>query len=108
MKIREYRNSLTWLVLGVFVLLLRWLVPAASIESVYSRGIYQVVRMAIDFLLASWMPFAMLYLFLLVGLGLLIQRVRRWWRNKEAISSTDYLVPCLVCLDFWAARFFFS
>ncbi len=81
---RTYQNSITWIALGLLAILLRWLIPASSIEEVYSRGIYQVVRMAIDFLIASWMPVAILYVFLIGGLGLLIQRTRRWWRQSMA------------------------
>lgn len=69
------RKHLIWIALGVVALLIRWLSGDELIEQWYSRGLFLGIRWLIDYLLASWIPFSMLYLF--VG-GLLIWAYGKW------------------------------
>lgn len=69
------RKHLIWIALGILALLIRWLSGAFFIEQWYSRGLFLGIRWLIDYLLASWIPFSMLYLF--VG-GLLVWGYWKW------------------------------
>lgn len=79
---KQYRRSLTWLGLGIVVILIRWLSPAPLIEQLYSRAVFPAFRAVWDNLLTSWLPIPLMYLMLLFLLGFFIQATRRWWRLR--------------------------
>jgi hypothetical protein len=78
------RKHLIWICLGIAALLIRWLSAASLIEQWYSRGLFPGIRWLIDYLLASWIPFSLLYLFVI---GLLIWGYWKWkktsFKNKS-------------------------
>lgn len=81
------RKHLIWIVLGCFALLIRWLSSPGFIEAWYSRGLFLVVRWLIDYLLAIWIPFSMIYLFF--G-GLLFWGYRKWKKTSFREQSWRY------------------
>lgn len=73
------RKHLVWITLGILALIIRWFSSAQFIEQWYSRGLFLGIRWIIDYLLASWVPFTMLYLF--IG-GLLFWGYRKWKKTS--------------------------
>lgn len=71
------RKYLVWIFLGVLSLALRLFLSPQLIEQGYSRGLFRVVRWGIDYLLAGWVPFVLLYLFVA---GLVLWLFYRWRR----------------------------
>lgn len=73
------RKHLIWISLGVVALVIRWFSSPGFIEQWYSRGVFLGIRWGIDYLLASWIPFTMIYLFF--G-GLLFWAYRKWKKTS--------------------------
>lgn len=69
------RKHLVWISLGLLALLVRWLASPHFIEYWYSRGLFLGIRWLIDYLVASWIPFSLLYLFVA---GILFWLVSKW------------------------------
>lgn len=65
-----------WVILAVITILLRVILPAEVIETVYSRGIFQVIRVIIDNTVGL-LPFPTLYLFVAGLLFLLVRSIRK-------------------------------
>ena len=64
-----------WIILAIITVILRIILPAEVIETVYSRGIFQVIRILIDNTVGL-LPFPALYLFVAGLLFLLIRSIR--------------------------------
>ena len=84
---KKYTNTIVWVALALIAILLRVVASPETIERVYSRGIFPVIRSSIDALL-GWLPFAWVYvlagflLLLLVINGVRAIRRRRPWQDR--------------------------
>ncbi len=70
------------IILGSLALLIRVLAGPEWIERYYSRGFFQLFRIFWDTILTSWIPFALLYILLLVLLLRFARAVYQWWRLR--------------------------
>ena len=100
------RKHLIWIGLGIIALLIRWLSTNSFIERWYSRGLFQGIRWIIDYLLASWIPFSMLYLFII---GLLAWGYWKWKKTAFKNKSWKQLTIAVFArlLAFLGALLFF-
>ena len=74
-----HRSSLIWLLLASVAVVIRAVAGSAFLENVYSRGVFIPIRYVYDYLL-TWLPFPLLYLFVvwvIYWLVRMIKRVRR-------------------------------
>jgi len=78
------RNKLIWIALGIFALLLRSLLSHQPelVEQYYSRGLFLAVRWSIDYLI-GWMPFPLIYLFILVLAIWLFVSLRGFYQKEK-------------------------
>ncbi|OAV46122.1 DUF3810 family protein [Lewinella sp. 4G2] len=79
MTLRRYAPSALLLVL----LLLRWLLPAAAIEAVYSRGFFVAFRSVWDYTLPL-LPIPLFYVFWLAVILFLALSLVRWKKARKA------------------------
>ena len=75
-----------WLILALVTVLLRIILPAQVIETVYSRGIFQVIRLIIDNTVGH-LPFPTVYLFVAGLLFLLIRSIRNAVKSKASFKE---------------------
>ncbi len=78
------KRKAIWIGLGIVAVILRWIggFNPEWIEKIYSRGLFQGIRIAIDYLLA-WLPIPLIYPFFFVGLFLLFRSARRWYQSRD-------------------------
>ncbi len=78
---KQHKTKLIWIGLGLAVLAVRVVFSPhpALVEQYYSRGLFPLIRWAIDYLLA-WIPVPLIYLFLFGILYFIGLNVRRWWK----------------------------
>ncbi len=81
------KRELFWIVLAVSTLILRWVASPFVIERFYSRGLFQLVRIFIDFVL-SWSPIPLIYVFFTTLIWYLI----RVWRRRDKTRSLGRVV----------------
>lgn len=82
-KVNMKKRELFWIIFAVSTLILRWVASPLFIERFYSRGLFQLIRIFIDFSL-SWLPIPLIYLFF-AGLTWHIIRV---WRRRDRTRNT--------------------
>lgn len=70
-----------WELLALSAVLLRAFLPPTAIEWVYSRGLFQGVRLLFDGL-SALCPFPMVYLLAVLLLGWLFWKAHRFWRHR--------------------------
>lgn len=101
------KKSLIWIGLGLFALVLRLLLGQYPmlIEQYYSRGLFTLIRVSIDFL-AAWFPVALIYVFFSFLLVILISRAVKFWRwdAKWQVKLGRAVVSVVA---FWMAVVFF-
>lgn len=106
-RTKKEKRQLIWIGLGLIALLLRFLggfFPGA-VEVIYSRGLFLAVRWMIDYLLA-WLPFPLLYLFIIVLLVWIVRSVMLFFRKKETWKRR--LISALLGIGaFWGGGIFF-
>ena len=89
-KYKMKKKHQIWVALGMLALLIRWLASPQVIEYAYSRGIFLVVRWIIDYLLASWVPFCLIYLFFA---AILYWGYRKWKMTSfRTLTAKDWLL----------------
>ncbi|MEO0896390.1 MAG: DUF3810 domain-containing protein [Bacteroidota bacterium] len=119
-KLREISwkdSSFIWIMLGLLTLLLRWLfsINPAFTEILYSRGIFQVIRVLYDFTV-GWIPIAFLYLLapllLFLGMRRLIKGIKtpmsiRKRLGKGVINLLAFFSGVFFLFHFlWAFNYF--
>lgn len=99
-------KHLAWIALGVLALVIRWLAGPQLIEQWYSRGLFLGIRWLIDYLLASWIPFCLLYLFFA---GLFFWAYLKWKKTSfRQLSWQQWIIGGAVrLLAFVGALLFF-
>jgi len=80
-----------WVILAVVTILFRIILPAEIIEKVYSRGLFQLIRLVIDNTVGL-LPFPTLYLFVAGLLFLLIKNIRNAIQSKAPFKLEKWLV----------------
>ncbi|MGK0364578.1 MAG: hypothetical protein ACI85O_001635 [Saprospiraceae bacterium] len=75
-----------WIILAVITVLFRIILPASVIESVYSRGIFQFIRIVIDNTVGL-LTFPTLYLFVAGLLFLLVRSIRNGIRFEGSFKQ---------------------
>ena len=75
-----------WVILASATILLRVILPAEVIETVYSRGIFQAIRLFIDNTVGL-LPFPTVYLFVAGLLFLLLRSIRNGIQFKGSFKE---------------------
>ena len=75
-----------WIILALITVLLRVILPAEIIEMVYSRGIFQVIRLVIDNTVGL-LPFPTVYLLVAGLLFLLVRSIRNGIKSKATFKQ---------------------
>lgn len=96
-----------WILLGVLTLLLRWLfsINPTFTELIYTRGLFQFIRVIYDFTL-GWLPIPVVYPAGLALLGFLILKVAKYLRS-EATPLQRIGRSLINILAFGSGVFFF-
>jgi len=101
--------KITWIILGALALSLRFLGSTRPdlVETYYSRGLFKGVRWLYD-VPFSWVPFPIMYAFLLILVIYLISRSYNFFKRKEPWKRKT-IRAILSTLSFvsWALFFFF-
>ncbi len=79
------KKKAIWIGLGALAILLRWIgsFNPEWIERIYSRGLFQGIRVTIDYLLA-WFPVALIYPFFALLLFFVVRAFRRWFKSTDS------------------------
>lgn len=81
MTVRKYKYQITWIVLGIITLLIRYLTNPEMIEAYYSRGFFIGIRKMIG-ATVGWLPFPLIYLFFgILVMWLLFRLLKMEWRQ---------------------------
>lgn len=76
-------RAITWygLAMGLLAIVIRIYATPEFIEQYYSRGLFQVIRMVLDFTI-GYLPIPAIYLFLVVAIVYLSVQLRTWYRSE--------------------------
>lgn len=100
-------RRLLWIYLGAVTLLLRLLSPASWVESVYSRGIFMVIRWVVDYTL-GWIHIPLSYPFLVLFFLWLIREIARsFLRPKLGLKSIHIFIDFAKTIGAIAGFLFF-
>lgn len=83
-KLKNDRRYI-WILLGLLAVLIRVILPASVIESIYSRGIFVGIRYLFDYT-TGLLPIPMLYIFIL---SLIIWLGSKWVQSRKSKRSED-------------------
>ncbi len=104
MKIKEY----IWIILGLVALIANWLFGIFPVlyDTIYFRGIFQVIRVIYDYIL-GWVPFPMVYIlfFVLVQIIYVFFKFKRFRKAQTVIAKIGSII--LPILSFVGAVIFF-
>ncbi len=94
----------TWLILALVSVGLRVALPPQAVESLYSRGLFPVIRTGLDATLTR-SPLPLFYLFLLVLLAVVaygtLRLVRRGWSWRALVYGSTRLLSILLVSFLW-------
>ncbi len=107
-KIIRKDKRLIWIVLGVLAIAIRFVLGyfPRVVESVYSRGVFQAVRYALNAVI-SFIPFPSLYLWIVVVLVIVIIFFKNIFRKHQGWTSKLYHFVVSLLAFVGAVVFFF-
>ena len=82
----RHRSTVVWTALAGIAILLRIVASEATIEQVYSRTLFPTLRLGIDWLF-GWLPFAWVYVLVIVLVGIGLRNLVRAFRTKKPFGQ---------------------
>ncbi|GJM32666.1 MAG: membrane protein [Saprospiraceae bacterium] len=102
------KRKAIWVTLGIVAVLFRWVggINPEWIEKIYSRGIFQGIRVAIDYLLA-WSPIPLIYPFFILLIFFIGKSAYRLYQSSDSLKKKFYRFASSLAAFIGGGIFFF-